>query len=115
MRNRCTGLDRGEGAVTWWFHVTKMVVLIRNLQTRTVLNLSTIFDNCNILVDILKIGHLDVNFAFVGKRFIKSLNDRYRQRNVVTDVLAFPNWEVSIGELNELRLFPLSIFWSWFK
>ncbi|CAH3179033.1 unnamed protein product [Porites evermanni] len=67
-----------------------MVVLIRNLQKRIVLNIPLILQNANTLVDILRINHFDVNLVFVGKGFIKSLNLRYRRRNVTTDVLAFP-------------------------
>lgn len=67
-----------------------MVVLIRNLQKRTILNIPTILQNSNTLVEILRISHFDVNLVFVGKGFIKSLNLRYRRRNVATDVLAFP-------------------------
>jgi len=70
-----------------------MVVWIRNIQKRTALNLPVILSNCNTLVEILRISHFDVNFMFVGKGFIKSLNLRYRRRNVVTDILAFPYFE----------------------
>ena len=72
-----------------------MVVWIRNIQKRTALNLPVILSNCNTLVEILKISHFDVNLMFVGKGFIKSLNLRYRRRNVVTDILAFPYFDVS--------------------
>ena len=72
-----------------------MVVWIRSIQKRTALNLPVILSNCNNLVEILRIGHFDVNLMFVGKGYIKSLNLRYRRRNVVTDILAFPNFEVS--------------------
>ena len=71
-----------------------MVVLIRNLQKRIVLNIPLILQNANTLVDILRINHFDVNLVFVGKGFIKSLNLRYRRRNVTTDVLAFPYLQV---------------------
>ena len=71
-----------------------MVVLIRNLQKRIVLNTPLILQNANTLVDILRINHFDVNLVFVGKGFIKSLNLRYRRRNVTTDVLAFPYLQV---------------------
>ena len=71
-----------------------MVVLIRNLQKRVVLNIPLILQNANTLVDILRINHFDVNLVFVGKGFIKSLNLRYRRRNVTTDVLAFPYLQV---------------------
>ena len=74
-----------------------MVVLIRNLQTRTLLNLPVILQNSNILVEILRINRFDVNLVFVGKGFIKSLNLRYRRRNITTDVLAFPYLEVSLN------------------
>ncbi|XP_078378670.1 endoribonuclease YbeY-like [Oculina patagonica] len=70
-----------------------MVVWIRNIQKRTVLNLPVILKNCNTLVDILRISHFDVNLMFAGRSFIKSLNLRYRRRNVVTDILAFPYFE----------------------
>ena len=72
-----------------------MVVLIRNIQSRTVFNLPGLLQNCNTLVDILRISHFDVNVIFVGRRFIKSLNLRYRKKNVVTDILSFPCFEVS--------------------
>ena len=75
--------------------VVNMVVLIRNLQSRTLLNLPGLLQNCNTLVDILRISYFDVNVIFVGKGFIKSLNLRYRRKNVVTDILSFPSIEVS--------------------
>lgn len=79
------------------FHTTReiMVVWIRNIQKRTVLNLPVLLSNCNTLVEILRISHFDVNLMFVGRGFIKSLNLRYRRRNVVTDILAFPYFEVN--------------------
>jgi len=70
-----------------------MVVWIRSIQKRTALNLPVILSNCNALMEILRIGHFDVNLMFVGKGYIKSLNLRYRRRNVVTDILAFPYFE----------------------
>lgn len=73
-----------------------MVALIRNLQTRTILNLPVLLQNSNTLLEILRISHFDVNLVFVGKGFIKSLNMRYRRRNVTTDILAFPYLEVSL-------------------
>lgn len=73
--------------------VVNMVVLIRNLQSRTLLNLPGLLQNCNTLVDILRISYFDVNVIFVGKGFIKSLNLRYRRKNVVTDILSFPSIE----------------------
>ena len=75
-----------------------MVALIKNLQTRTILNIPLLLQNSNSLLEILRIGHFDVNLVFVGKGFIKSLNLRYRRRNVTTDILAFPylqvRWEI---------------------
>lgn len=70
-----------------------MVAFIRNLQTRTILNIPLILQNSNILLEILRISHFDVNLVFVGKGFIKSLNLRYRRRNITTDILAFPYLE----------------------
>ncbi|KAK2570355.1 Endoribonuclease YbeY [Acropora cervicornis] len=67
-----------------------MVALIKNLQTRTILNIPLLLQNSNSLLEILRICHFDVNLVFVGKGFIKSLNLRYRRRNVTTDILAFP-------------------------
>lgn len=79
-----------------------MVVWIRSIQKRTALNLPVILSNCNALMEILRIGHFDVNLMFVGKGYIKSLNLRYRRRNVVTDILAFPYFEVSGKNLSRL-------------
>ena len=72
-----------------------MVVWIRTIQKRTALNLPVILSNCNALMEILRISHFDVNVMFVGRGYIKSLNLRYRRRNVVTDILAFPYFDVS--------------------
>lgn len=84
-----------------------MVVLIRNLQKRIVLNTPLILQNANTLVDILRINHFDVNLVFVGKGFIKSLNLRYRRRNVTTDVLAFPYLQLpKPGVLPQMPLKP---------
>ena len=71
-----------------------MVALIKNLQTRTILNIPLLLQNSNSLLEILRICHFDVNLVFVGKGFIKSLNLRYRRRNVTTDILAFPYLQV---------------------
>lgn len=84
-----------------------MVALIRNLQKRTILNLPVLLQNSNTLLEILRISHFDVNLVFVGKGFIKSLNLRYRRRNVTTDVLAFPYLEFpKPGVLPKLPLEP---------
>ena len=79
-----------------------MVVWIRSIQKRTALNIPVILSNCNALMEILRISHFDVNVMFVGKGYIKNLNLRYRRRNVVTDILAFPYFEVSGKNLSPL-------------
>ena len=60
-------------------------------------------------MEILRISHFDVNVMFVGKGYIKNLNLRYRRRNVVTDILAFPYFEVSGKNLSPLP----TVLWSW--
>ena len=41
----------------------------------------------------------DLSIALVGQGRIRELNKRYRGRNSVTDVLAFPNRELGLGEI----------------
>lgn len=94
-----------QGAIRFW----SMVALIRNLQKRTILNLPVLLQNSNTLLEILRISHFDVNLVFVGKGFIKSLNLRYRRRNVTTDVLAFPYLEVSLSFL-QTTMWRLQIY-----
>ena len=41
----------------------------------------------------------DLSIALVGQGRISELNRRYRGKNRVTDVLAFPNKEIGLGEI----------------
>ena len=41
----------------------------------------------------------DLSIALVGQGRIRELNKRYRGRNSVTDVLAFPDREIGLGEI----------------
>ena len=86
-----------------------MVALIRNLQTRILLNIPALLQNSNTLLEILRISHFDVNLVFVGRGFIKSLNLRYRRRNVTTDILAFPYLEVRSLRLRRITIYSVVI------
>jgi len=41
----------------------------------------------------------DLSIAFVGQGRIRELNKRYRGKNKVTDILAFPGGETGLGEI----------------
>ena len=41
----------------------------------------------------------ELSIALVGQSRIRELNKRYRGENRVTDVLAFPNREIGLGEI----------------
>lgn len=71
-----------------------MVVFVRNLQARVSFNHAMLAMNSEILMKALGVANYDVSVVCVGKKLIKSLNSKYRRRNKVTDVLAFPNFEV---------------------
>ncbi len=41
----------------------------------------------------------ELSIALVGQGRIRELNKRYRGKNRITDVLAFPNKEIGLGEI----------------
>ncbi len=46
-----------------------------------------------------KEGNKNLSIALVGQGRIRELNKRYRGKNRVTDILAFPNKEIGLGEV----------------
>ena len=72
-----------------------MVVFVRNLQRRVSFNHALLAKHSEILMRCLGVANFDVSVVCVGKKLIKSLNLKYRRRNKATDILAFPNFEVS--------------------
>ena len=43
--------------------------------------------------------NINLSIAFVGQKRIRELNKKYRGKNRVTDVLAFPEREIGLGEI----------------
>jgi len=41
----------------------------------------------------------DLNIYFVGEKFIKSINKKYRKKDYITDILSFPYLEDNFGEI----------------
>jgi len=50
-------------------------------------------------LEISKYRNIDLYIALVGKGRIRELNKKYRGKNRVTDVLAFPEREIGLGEI----------------
>lgn len=41
----------------------------------------------------------DLNIYFVGEKMIRSVNQKYRKKNYITDILSFPFLEDNFGEI----------------
>ena len=41
----------------------------------------------------------DLNIYFVGEKFIKKINQKYRQKDYITDILSFPFIDDNFGEI----------------
>jgi probable rRNA maturation factor len=52
----------------------------------------------NIKKEILGKGY-DLNIYFVGEKMIKSVNQKYRNKNYITDILSFPFLDDNFGEI----------------
>lgn len=72
-----------------------MSVFLRNLQKRVIFDSAILIRDTSYLMQLLKVDKFDVGVVCTGAKLIKSLNYKYRKRNIQTDVLAFPYFEVS--------------------
>ncbi|EDO43628.1 predicted protein [Nematostella vectensis] len=70
-----------------------MSVFVRNFQQRVLFSEALLERDARVLVQLLKADRFDVSIVCAGGKRIKSLNLKYRRRNVQTDVLAFPYFE----------------------
>lgn len=71
-----------------------MSVFLVNLQKRIVFDSAVLVRDAKYLMQLLRLDKFDVSVVCTGGKLIKSLNQKYRKRNVQTDVLAFPYFEV---------------------
>ncbi|KAK3731853.1 hypothetical protein QZH41_020208 [Actinostola sp. cb2023] len=70
-----------------------MSVFLRNLQKRVVFDATTLIRDTSHLMQLLSVEKFDVSVVCTGGKLIKSLNLKYRKRNIQTDILAFPYFE----------------------
>lgn len=71
-----------------------MTVFLRNLQKRVIFDTAVLIRDATYLMRLLRVEKFDVSLVCTGGDLIKSLNLKYRRRNIQTDVLAFPYFEV---------------------
>ncbi|XP_031564015.1 endoribonuclease YbeY-like isoform X2 [Actinia tenebrosa] len=74
-----------------------MSVFLSNLQKRVFFDSAVLVRDAKYLMQLLRLDKFDVSVVCTGGKLIKSLNLRYRKRNVQTDILAFPYFEVLIA------------------
>lgn len=82
----------------------KMGVVIRNLQKVVPLRRSRLRRDVDTLRHILGIQKFDLGIICVDNHRIQKINHIYRKKNVPTDVLSFPFYEVNTEILNHLVL-----------
>lgn len=66
-----------------------MPITLKNLQTKTSLNLRQIKSLLSTTLDVLGISEADVSFVFVTHQKMRALNRRYHNLRNSTDVLSF--------------------------
>lgn len=82
-----------------------MSVFLVNLQKRVVFDSAVLVRDAKYLMQLLRLDKFDVSVVCTGGKLIKSLNLKYRKRNVQTDVLAFPYFEVRFVAKSHYILF----------
>ena len=71
------------------------LVIIKNTQRKFHLNLQQIEDDLNVLRQMLRIEHLQIDVLFCSSNKIRELNQEHRHKAKATDVLSFPMIDVS--------------------
>lgn len=74
-----------------------MGVVLRNLQKVVPLRRARLRKDVNTLRHILGIQKFDLGIICVDNQRIQQINNIYRKKNVPTDVLSFPFYEVNIS------------------
>ncbi|XP_032880122.1 endoribonuclease YbeY isoform X2 [Amblyraja radiata] len=67
-----------------------MALVIRNLQRAVPLRRARLRRDCQVLSQILGLGHFDLGLICVDNQRMRILNGRYREQEAATDVLSFP-------------------------
>ncbi|XP_055494176.1 endoribonuclease YbeY-like isoform X1 [Leucoraja erinacea] len=67
-----------------------MALVIRNLQRAVPLRRARLRRDCQVLRQILGLGHFDLGLICVDNQRMRILNGRYREQEAATDVLSFP-------------------------
>lgn len=71
-----------------------MVVLLRNLQNVVPIRRARLRKDVEMLKRILGVQRFDMGIVCVDNRKIQHINNIYRRKNMPTDVLSFPFYEV---------------------
>lgn len=91
----------------------KMGVVLRNLQKVVFLRRARLRKDVDTLRHILGVHKFDMGIICVDNRRIQQINNMYRKKNVPTDVLSFPFYEVNMTSASmghtELNVSPLVI------
>ena len=66
------------------------MIIIKNTQRRTKLNIARIRRRIQTMLDYLGYHDVDINVWFTTNKTIRGYNNRYRHKNVPTDILSFP-------------------------
>lgn len=72
-----------------------MGLLLRNLQTVVPLRRARLRRDVDTLMHIVGVRKFDLGVICVDNRRIQQINNTYRKKNVPTDVLSFPFYEVN--------------------
>lgn len=73
-----------------------MGVVLRNLQKVVPLRRARLRRDVDILRHILGIQKFDLGIVCVDNKRIRQINHIYRKKNLATDVLSFPFYEVNV-------------------
>ena len=75
-----------------------MTLVLKNLQNIIKLRMCQLEKDIIILRRLMNIEMFDVSVLFVKDDYIRKLNEKYRQCEGATDVLAFPALEVRMPD-----------------
>lgn len=80
-----------------------MVVLLRNLQNVVPIRRARLRKDVEMLIRILGAQRFDMGIVCVDNRKIQHINNIYRKKNMPTDVLSFPFYEVKPPKTNKQK------------